>query len=66
MKIAELRKKNKSELSKLLREKREQVRKLRFDLVAGKLKDHRAIRRIKKDIARILTLLRKEALNSKS
>jgi len=57
MKIGELRQKSKEELEKLLKEKRERLRVLRFDLVAGKLKNVREIREIKKDIARILTLL---------
>lgn len=66
MKPVELRKKTKLELNKFLKQKREQLRKLRFDLLSGKLKSHREIRKTKKDIARILTLLHKEALNSKS
>ena len=57
MKIQELRQKNKSELQKLLQDSRERLRQLRFDLAAGKVKNVREIRKIKKDIARILTLL---------
>ena len=66
MKISELRKKSKGELNKLLKQNREKLGVLRFDLISGKLKNHREIRNIKKDIARILTLLRKEAPNPKS
>jgi large subunit ribosomal protein L29 len=58
MKIQELRQKSKSELQKLLEEKRTKLGQLRFDLAAGKIKNVREIREIKKDIARILTLLR--------
>jgi len=58
MKATELRKKSKSELQKLLKGKRERLRQLRFDLASRKLKNHREIRAIKKDIARILTLLK--------
>lgn len=56
MKIADLRLKTKAELEKLLQESREKLRVLQFDLVAGKVKNVREIRQIKKDIAKILTL----------
>lgn len=58
MKSVELRKKTKNQLDKLLLEKQERLRQLRFDLASGKLKNVREIRHIKKDIARILTLKR--------
>jgi len=58
MKIQELRQKNKVELQKILQDNREKLRQLRFDLAAGKVKNVREIRLIKKDIARILTILR--------
>jgi len=58
MKISELRQKNKNELSRILQEDRERLRALRFDLASGKIKNVREIRKIKKDIARILTLLK--------
>lgn len=58
MKASELRQKSQSELQKLLADNRERLRQLRFDLAAGKVKNVREIRMIKKDIARILTLLR--------
>ncbi len=57
MKITEFRKKTESELKKILQESREKIRQLRFDLASGKVKNVREIRKIKKDIARILTLL---------
>jgi len=57
IKIAELRKKSKMELQKLLKDDREKLQQLRFDLAAGKVKNVREIRRIKKEIARILNLL---------
>ena len=57
MKIQQFRQKDKSELQKLLQEKRERLLQLRFDLAAGKVKNVREIRKTKKDIARILTLL---------
>ncbi|MDO8424511.1 MAG: 50S ribosomal protein L29 [bacterium] len=58
MKIAELRQKNTEELSKLVKDWQEKLRQLRFDLRAGKLKNVREVRGLRKDIARILTLLK--------
>lgn len=57
MKIAEIKRKSEQELQKNLLELRERLRQLRFDLAAGKVKNIREIRAIKKDIARILTSL---------
>jgi len=65
MKITELRQKPKNELQTLLLEKRERLRVLRFDLASGKVKNVREIRQIKKDIARILTILKPETWNMK-
>ncbi len=56
-KIDELRKRTKEELLKILKEDREKTRQLRFDLAAGKVKNVREIRRIKKEISQILTIL---------
>jgi len=58
MKIKELREKNIEELKKLLAEKREQVRKLRFDIATKQIKNNRDLRNDKRDIARILTLIK--------
>jgi large subunit ribosomal protein L29 len=60
MKIADLRQKTKSELEKFLQDERERLRVLQFDLVAGKVKNVREIRQIKKGIARTLTLLKEK------
>lgn len=57
MNIGEINKKSSSDLQKLLAERREKLRQLRFDLAAGKVKNIREIREVKKDIARILTVL---------
>ncbi len=59
MKIAELRRKSESELKKLLNDDGEKLRQLRFDLAAGKVKNVREIRRIKREIAQVLTLFHK-------
>jgi len=58
MELNELRQKSKTELQKMLQDSRERLRQLRFDLAAGKVKNVREVRKIKKEIARILTLLR--------
>ncbi len=52
-----MRKKPKEELKKILKDNREKTRQLRFDLAAGKVKNVREIRRIKKEISQILTIL---------
>lgn len=57
MKISELKQKSETELHRLLREDREKLRQLRFDLVAGKVKNIRAVRALRKDIAKTLTIL---------
>jgi len=59
MKIQEIRQKTEDEMKSLLIEKREKLRALRFDLSAGKVKNVREVRGVKKDIAKILTLLKK-------
>lgn len=60
MKIKELREKNSEELQKLLNDKRESVRKLRFDIAAKQVKNNRQIRSNKKDVAKILTLIKEK------
>jgi len=60
MKIKELREKNDGELKKLLEEKKEAVRKLRFDIASRQVKNHREMRNAKKDIAKILTISNKQ------
>ena len=62
IKVNQLRKKSKSELRKTLGGKGEKLRALRFGLSGGKVKNIREIREIKKDMARILTIL-KETVN---
>ncbi|MBZ9573032.1 50S ribosomal protein L29 [Patescibacteria group bacterium] len=61
MKTQELRQKSQVELQKILTENREKLRQLRFDLDSGKVKNVREIRKIKKEVARILTLIKKYA-----
>ncbi len=56
MNIAQLREKSKEELRELLQVQKETLRQLRFDLAAGKVKNVRQIRQLKKTIAQILTV----------
>ena len=62
MKARELRQKTEKELHALLKELREKLRSLRFDLAAGKVKNVRLIKENKKTIARILTILKERQL----
>lgn len=57
MKEAEFKNKDKKELEKLMEEKKERMRELRFDLASGKVKNISEIRTIRKDIARISTMI---------
>ncbi len=65
MKAKELKEKSEAELQKLLKEKREKLREARFVLATGRLKNVNEIKNIKKDIARILTLLNLKKKNKK-
>lgn len=60
MEISELKNKEASELQKLLEEKKEHLRQLRFDLVSGKVKNISDLRNTRKDIARISTMMNKK------
>lgn len=57
MKIKELRQKSPVELRKFLKEQRDRLRVLRFELSTQKVKNVRELRLHKKTIARVLTLL---------
>ncbi len=63
MKVKELRQKSKNELNSLLKEKREKLRGLRFDVSLKQSKNVRQIRNLRKDIARILTVLNQNKNN---
>jgi len=60
MKISELRLKTKEELTNLLVEQREKLRGLRFDIELKQSKNVREIRKTRKLIAQILTLLKEK------
>ena len=65
MKPKEVRNKSIDVLRELLKEKRERLRDLRFSLAGGKVKNVREIREIKRDIARILTIIKEKAKEHK-
>jgi large subunit ribosomal protein L29 len=60
MKIQEIRDMNIEQLKKLVGEKQTQAVKLKFDIAARQLKNHRQYRTIKKDIARALTIIKEK------
>lgn len=55
--MQEFKNKTETDLNKILTEKREAVRKFRFDVAGSKIKNVREARTLRKDIARILTVL---------
>lgn len=57
MKVKDIKSKPKSELQHLLKDRRNELREARFNLASGKVKNVKVIRGLKKDIARILTVL---------
>jgi len=60
MKAAELRKMDKKELETTLKGLLKKISDLRFKLAAGKLKNVKEISHLKKEIARILTILKEK------
>jgi len=57
MKASELRSKNAEDLGKLLKERREELMNLRFQSATGALENSSRLAAVKRDIARILTVL---------
>jgi len=67
MKIREIQRKSKKELQDILTTSRDKLRELRFNLASGKVKNIKEIHQIRRDIARILTILREQKIkNSKN
>ena len=58
MKIKELRQKTEKELKELLDENRRKLGQLRFELASKKIKNSGQIKELRKDIARVLTILK--------
>jgi large subunit ribosomal protein L29 len=65
MKTEELCKKTLEELNKLLIESKKKLQDLKFDLSLGKVKNINIVRELKKDIARIQTIIKEKNLNNK-
>jgi len=63
MRADEVKNKSAKELKQILAEKRERLRELRFLLSQGKAKNVREVRKMKKNIARILTVVNKNLKN---
>lgn len=64
MKASDLRNMTSEELQKKLKDARQELFNLRFQLATGQLKNYKRIKEVKKDIARILVVLKE--LESKS
>ena len=62
MKLKELRDQSSGDLAKQLEEAHQELFNLRFKLETKQLVNHREIRRVKKNIARLNTLLREKEL----
>jgi large subunit ribosomal protein L29 len=62
MKPAELRDMDEDELERRLAEAREELFNLRFQHVTGQLDNHARLSQVRKDIARISTLLREQEI----
>ncbi len=58
MRLKDLHQKTEHELNGLLAEKREKLRELNFDIHLKQSKNVRDVRKLKRDIARILTILK--------
>jgi large subunit ribosomal protein L29 len=61
-KIQEIKDMNVEQLKKLVDEKRTQAVKLRFDIASKQIKNHRQYRTVKKDIAKVLTILKEKEI----
>lgn len=62
MKAEELTVLEQHELADRLRQSRRELYELRFQVAVGQLENNRQIRKVKKDIARILTVIRQREL----
>lgn len=58
LKIKEIRQKSDNELEMMLRENREKMRQLHFDLASKKLKNTNELKMVRRQIAQILTIMK--------
>jgi large subunit ribosomal protein L29 len=63
MKMQEWREKSEGEREKAICELQDKARKLRFDLATREAKNHSEYGKLKKDIARLLTLKQEESMS---
>jgi large subunit ribosomal protein L29 len=61
MKVQELRDRSREELGKTLGDLEEQLFKLRFQKSTGQIEDPTKIRKVRKDIARVMTVMNERA-----
>jgi large subunit ribosomal protein L29 len=64
MRIKEIRNKSIKELTALLAEKREALRAMRFKVSQRQLKKVHEVKQVKKDIARLLTLINQQRVSA--
>ena len=62
MKVEEIRKKTEKELHKILAEQRDELREVRFKVASRQLKDYKKVDKIKKNIIKILTIIKEKKL----
>ena len=62
MKIADLRQLSPDELAQRLGDSKDDLFRLRFQLISGQLQNHRRLREVKTEIARIKTIIREREL----
>jgi len=65
-KIKEFKRLPKKELKRLLTEKKNALRQMRFDLTGGKVKNVREIRETRRDVARLMTMLKQKTYASQA
>ena len=63
MKIAELRDKNELELNQILKDLKDELFNLRFQHAINQLENPMRINSVKKDIARVMTVIKEKQLN---
>lgn len=62
MRAAEMRQLSSEELAQRLNDSADDLFRLKFQLISGQLQNHRRIREVKRDIARIKTIIREREM----
>lgn len=63
MDIKDLKKKETADLQKLLQEKKKELTLISFDMKMGKIKNMKAVANLKKDIAKIITVVNQNSIS---